>query len=252
MLTHPVVEHLRELKLIGMLRAWQEQQHLPDVPTLTFEERFGLLVDREVSERANRRLQSHLKRAKLRFDASLEDVDYGAPRGLDQALLLSLASCQWIREHHNCIITGPTGSGKSYLACALAQKACREGFTAFYLRVPRLFQELALAKAEGRYPKLLAAYAKTHVLILDDWGMARLTDEQRRDLFEIIEDRYDRRATILTSQVPVKQWYEAIGDPTLADAILDRLVHNAYMITLKGDSLRKTKKHLTSSQETGQ
>jgi DNA replication protein DnaC len=252
MLPHPVAEHLRHLKLTGMLRAWQEQQQLPDAHTLTFDERFGLLVDREVTERANRRLQTHLKRAKLRFDASLEDIDYGAPRGLDKALLLSLASCQWIREHHNCIITGPTGSGKSYLACALAQKACREGLTALYLRVPRLFQELALARAEGRYPKLLAAYAKTQVLILDDWAMARLTDEQRRDLFEVIEDRYDRRATILTSQVPVQQWYDAIGDPTLADAILDRLVHNAYMITLKGDSLRKTKKRLTSSPEVRQ
>ena len=239
MLPHPVAEHLRDLKLTGMLRAWQEQQQLPDAHTLTFDERFGLLVDREVTERANRRLQTHLKRAKLRFDASFEDVDYGAPRGLDQALLLSLASCQWIRDHHNCIITGPTGSGKSYLACALAQKACREGMTALYLRVPRLFQELALARAESRYPKLLAAYAKTQVLILDDWAMARLTDEQRRDLFEVIEDRYDRRATILTSQVPVKQWYDAIGDPTLADAILDRLVHNAHRLTLKGESLRK-------------
>lgn len=247
MLPHPITEHLRELKLTGMLRAWQEQQQLPDTDRLTFEERFGLLVDREVTERANRRLQNHLKRAKLRFDAALEDVDYTAPRGLDPALFLSLASCQWVREHHNCILTGPTGSGKSYLACALAQKACREGFTALYLRVPRLFQELALARAEGRYPKLLAAYAKLHVLILDDWAMARLTDEQRRDLFEVIEDRYDRRSTILTSQVPVKQWYEAMGDPTLADAILDRLVHNAYVITLKGESLRKTRKHLTSS-----
>ena len=152
MLPHPIVEHLRELKLTGMLRAWQEQQQLPDTDSLTFEERFGLLVDREVTERANRRLQNHLKRAKLRFEAALEDVDYTAPRGLDPALLLSLASCQWIREHHNCIITGPTGSGKSYLACALAQKACREGLTALYLRVPRLFQELALARTEGRYP----------------------------------------------------------------------------------------------------
>ena len=252
MLPHPVAEHLRHLKLTGMLRAWQEQQQLPDAHTLTFEERFGLLVDREVTERANRRLQTHLKRAKLRFDASLEDIDYGPPRGLDPALLLSLASCQWIREHHNCIITGPTGSGKSYLACALAQKACREGLTALYLRVPRLFQELALARTEGRYPKLLAAYAKIQVLILDDWAMARLTDEQSRDLFEVIEDRYDRRATLLTSQVPVKQWYEVIGDPTLADAILDRLVHNAYVITLKGDSLRKTKKRLTSPPQSGQ
>lgn len=164
--------------------------------------------------------------------------------------MLSLAGGQWIRERHNCLIAGPTGSGKSFLACALAQKACREGPTALYLRMPRLFQELAIAKGDRRYVKLMAGYAKTRLLVLDDWGMTCLTDEQRRDLFEVIEDRYDRASTLITSQVPIKNWHEVIGDPTLADAILDRLVHNAYKINLKGDSMRKKRKSLTRGSET--
>lgn len=247
MLNHSSADQLRELNLLGMLAAWQEQQEMRDIQSLSFDERFSLLLDRETTVRANRRLTTRLKRAKLRQDASFEDIDYGAPRGLDKSLLLSLASCQWIRERHNCLITGPTGSGKSYLACALAQKACREGHSALYLRVPRLFQELAIAKGDGRYPKLLASYAKTQLLLLDDWGTACLTDEQRRDLFEVIEDRYDRRSTLITSQVPVDQWHQVIGEPTLADAILDRLVHNAYKINLKGESMRKKKKALTDT-----
>ena len=247
MLNHPTADKLRELKLTGMLQAWQEQLEMPDSDALSFEERFGLLLDREATERANRRLKSRLKRAKLRQDAALEDIDYTGGRGLDKQLMLSLAGCQWIRERHNCLITGPTGSGKSYLACALAHKACREGHTALYLRVPRLFQDLAIAKGDGRYAQLMNTYAKIHLLVLDDWGMAGLTDEQRRDLFEVIEDRYDRGSTLITSQVPVNNWHQVIGDPTLADAILDRLVHNAYKITLKGESMRKKRKSLTKT-----
>lgn len=247
MLNHPTADRLRELNLLGMLTAWQEQQEMRDIASLSFEERFAIILDREATTRANRRLVTRLKRAKLRQDATLEDIDYSAPRGLDKSLLLSLASCQWIRERHNCLIAGPTGSGKSYLACALAQKACREGHSALYLRVPRLFQELAIAKGDGRYAKLLASYAKTQLLLLDDWGTASLTDEQRRDLFEVIEDRYDRRSTLITSQVPINNWHQVIGDPTLADAILDRLVHNAYKINLQGESMRKKKKGLTDT-----
>jgi DNA replication protein DnaC len=250
MLTYPTEDLLRELKLTGMLQAWQEQQQMPESASLTFEERFGLLLDREATERANRRLKTRLTKAKLRQDACLEDIDYSGSRGLDKKLILSLASCQWIRERHNCLITGPTGAGKSFLACALAQKACREGHTARYLRIPRLLQELAAAKGDGRYPQLMNAYAKTHLVVLDDWGMTCLTDEQRRDLFEIIEDRYDRSSTLITSQVPIKQWHDIIGDPTLADAILDRLVHNAYTINLKGDSMRKKRKNLNHDSQT--
>jgi DNA replication protein DnaC len=249
MLHYPTEDTLRELKLTGMLQAWREQQQMPETASLEFEERFGLLLDREATERANRRLKTRLAKAKLRQDACLEDIDYSAPRGLDKKLVLSLASCQWIREHHNCLITGPTGSGKSFLACALAQKACREGHTVLYLRMPRLFQELAIAKGDGRYARLMTSYAKTRLLVLDDWGMTCLTDEQRRDLFEVIEDRYDRASTLITSQMPIKNWHEVIGDPTLADAILDRLVHNAYKINLRGDSMRKKRKSLTTDPE---
>lgn len=247
MLNHLTTDRLRELNLLGMLSAWQEQHETPEIDSLGFDERFGLLLDREATARSNRRLATRLKQAKLRQDATLEDIDYSAARGLDKSLLLSLAGCQWIRERHNCLITGPTGSGKSYLACALAQKACREGHSVLYLRAPRLFQELAIAKGDGRYARLLASFAKTQLLLLDDWGTASLTEEQRRDLFEVIEDRYDRRSTLITSQVPVSNWHQVIGDPTLADAILDRLVHNAYKINLQGESMRKKKKSLTTT-----
>ena len=172
----------------------------------------------------------------------MEDVDYRQPRGLDKAKILSLASCTWLRNHDNCLITGPTGCGKSYLACALGHQACREGFSVLYLRVPKLFQDLALAKADGRYGKILVNFSHYDLLILDDWGTAVLTDEQRKDLFEILEDRYDRRSTLVTSQVPPNHWHEIIGDPTLADAILDRLIHNAHSILLKGESMRKQRK----------
>ncbi len=225
-----------------MLKALQEQMEMPDCADLSFEERLGLLVDRELTERENRRLATRLKKAKFRQAASVEDIDYRHPRGLDKAVMLALSSCRWIAEHHNCLITGPTGAGKSYLACALGQKACREGYSVQYFRVPRLFRELAIARGDGRYLKLLAGFAKTDVLILDDWGTDRLTDEQRHDLFEILEDRYDRRSTLVAAQLPVKHWHEAIGNPTLADAILDRLIHNAHKIALKGESMRKKRK----------
>jgi DNA replication protein DnaC len=245
MLTHPTLETLKSLKFYGMAKALEEQIGSPDAGSLGFDERLGLMVDREVIERENRRLQSRLKRAKLKQNASMEDIDYRHHRGLDKSLLLSLASCQWLRNHHNLLITGPTGAGKSYLACALAHKACLEGHSALYQRLPALLRELLRAKGDGSYAKLMASYAKIHLLILDDWGLDAINREQSLDILELLDDRYDLRSTLVTSQVPVDQWHEIFSDQTLADAILDRLIHNAYRIELKGDSMRKKRVTLT-------
>lgn len=249
MLYHPTLEKLGQLKLSGMRKALLEQSELAELGGLSFEERLGLLVDREITERENRLLNSRLKQAKLRHSAAIEDIDYRTPRGLDKSLVAALATGQWIKERHNVLICGPTGVGKTWLACALAHKACRDGYRVHYLRLPRLFQELTLAKADGRYPKLLSALARIDVVILDDWGLAPFTDEQRRDLLEILEDRHGRRSSLITSQIPLEHWHETINDPTLADAILDRLVHNAYKINLKGDSMRKRKSKLTAAPQ---
>lgn len=211
----------------------------PEINSLSFEERLGLMVDREMDERLNRRMATRLKKAKLRLSACMEDIDYRHQRGLDKALMLSLASCSFVRKSQNIIITGPTGVGKTYLACALTHKACLEGYSAQYLRLPKLLSELAVARGDGRYPKIMTAYAKADLLVLDDWGIDRLSREERLDILELLEDRYGLKSTLVVGQVPIEQWHEIIGDPTLADAILDRLVHNAHKIELKGDSLRK-------------
>lgn len=241
MLLHPTLEKLQALNLTGMCRALQEQLQMPECAQLSFEERLGLLVDRETTERENRKLAIRLGKAHLRQQAVVEDVDFRHPRGLDRSLMLSLASCQWIRERRNCLITGPTGVGKTFLACALAHKACRDGGGARYARLHRLLDDLALGRADGSYTRRLAALGRLDLLVLDDWGLVPLTDEGRRDLLEILDDRYDRRSTLVASQLPVENWHQALGDPTLADAILDRLVHNAHTIALDGESMRKQK-----------
>lgn len=245
MLTHPTINKLEALRLAGMVKALREQWQTPDINELIFEERLGLLVDREGSLREMRRMQTRLRKAKLRQNASLEDIDFHQPRGLDKSLITKLADCQWIKSHQNLIVTGPTGVGKSYLACAFAQKACREGYNTVYARISRLFEDLSLAKGDGRYSKMLAGFAKTDLLVLDDYGLAKLSREQRHDLLEILEDRHNVRSTLITSQLPVEHWHEQIGDPTLADAIMDRLVHNAHKIQLKGGSMRKKNANLT-------
>lgn len=249
MLTHPMIEKLESMRLWGMSKAYREQMEMSDSESLSFEERMGLLVDREMTERENRRLVTRLRKAKLRLAASMEDIDYRKPRGLDKSLMLALASCQWIRESRSLLITGPTGAGKTYLACALAHRACLEGYSALYKRLPVILREISVAKGDGSYPKLMRTYARTDLLSLDDWGLSRLTQEQRLDLLELLEDRYNMKSTLVAAQVPVDQWHETIGDPTLADAILDRLVHNSYRIKLKGESMRKRQSGLTDEKQ---
>jgi DNA replication protein DnaC len=245
MLHHPTLEKLQTRRLDGMFKALTEQMAMPESETLSFEERLGLLADRELTQRQDRRLKTRLRQARLKQHACIEDLDYRAPRGLDKALMLQLATCRWVHEGLNLIINGPTGVGKTWIACALAQKACREGHTALYLRLPRLLEDLGLAHGDGRFTKLMAGFAKTDLIILDDWGLAKFTAEQRRDLLELLDDRHGIRSTVVTSQVPVDHWHDVIGDPTLGDAILDRLVHSAYRINLKGESMRKRHAKLT-------
>lgn len=247
MLHHPALEKLQTLRLSGMYKALTEQMTMPESEPLGFEERLGLLADREMTERQDRRLKTRLRQARLKHNAYVEDLDYRAPRGLDKALMLQLATCRWVHEGLNLIINGPTGVGKTWIACALAQKACREGYSALYLRLPRLFEDLSLAHGDGRFSKLTAGLAKTDLIILDDWGLAKFTAEQRRDLLELLDDRHGNRSTVVTSQVPVEHWHDVIGDATLGDAILDRLVHSAYRIHLKGESMRKRFAKLTTT-----
>lgn len=253
MLIHPTLEQLRTMRLEGMARALEEQLQMSDIEDLRFEDRLALLLDREATVRADRRLQTRLRRAKLRQrNACVEDVNYRIRRGLDKSLFLTLTSCDWIAQHRNVLITGPTGVGKTYLACALAHKACREDHTALYLRMPRLFEDLRLAHADGRYPKLMNGLAKTHLLVLDDWGLAPMSDADRRELLEILEERHERRSTMVTSQLSVDHWHDSIGHPTLADAILDRLIHNAYEIQLKGESIRRKMARTRAKEAAGQ
>jgi len=240
MLTQPTLEQLNELRLHALAQAWQAQHEDPSTDDLSFDERLALLVEAEWMDRQNKRLGRLLREAKLRIaGACLEDIEYAKERKLDRALMRQLATGRWIESHQAVVITGATGVGKTYIACALAQQACRRGHRVLYRRMPRLFDELALARADGTYAKLLARFARTDVLVLDDWGLAPVQDVERRDLLEIMEDRHGLRATIWTSQLPVAQWHDHLGDPTVADAICDRLLHNAHRIVLQGPSRRK-------------
>jgi DNA replication protein DnaC len=240
MLQQPMLEKLLAMRLHGMAEALQGQEQDPAVRELSFLERLGLLVDRQWNWRQNQALARRLKVARLRGNACLEDIDYRAARGLDKSVIRALAQeSAWVRNHENLFVLGPTGVGKSFIACALAQKACRDGYSALYTRAASLFRDLALARADGSLRHLLARWSRIDVLVIDDWAMAPLSETERRDFWEICEDRYQRRSTVLTSQLPVARWHEQIGDPTIADGILDRLVHNAHRLEMKGDSMRK-------------
>ena len=248
MLTEQTLEKLYAMKLNGMAEAFKDQRNQPSMDDLPFEERFSLLVDHLWSWKENRRMNRLLSNAKLKLNACIEDIDFKSPRGMDKSVILSLSACDWIKGAQNIIITGPTGVGKTYLACALANKACRIGHTAVYIRAPKLFYDIAVSKADGTYSKLMNRLAKTKVLLLDDLGIAPMNDHERRDLLEVIEDRHGLSSTIVTSQLPINAWHEIVGDPTIADAILDRLVHNAHKIILKGDSMRKKHGNLTKKK----
>lgn len=247
MLTHSTLEKLRSLRLTGMAEAFSEQLTKP-LPDLDFESRLGFLIEREWYLRENRRLKNRLKQAKLQQTACIEDVDFNHPRGLNKSTIIELARVQWIHQHLNLLITGPTGCGKTYLACAFSHKACLSGFTARYYRLPRLWHELKIAKADGTYSNWLSQLAKIDLLVLDDWGLVCPDEEQRRDLLEMLDDRYQQRSTVITSQLPITHWHEHLNDATLADAILDRLMHNSIRLELNGDSLRKKQKTLQTEQ----
>ena len=242
MLNNPTVDKLLELKLTGMVKALKQQADMPELAKLSFDERLGLLVDAEYSERESSKLVQRLKVAKLRHSACVEDLDFKESNGLDRRTVAQLSACTWIKEGLNVLITGKTGVGKTYLACALAQKACRLGFASLYMRAPRFFQELTVARLSGKYSRLLARLAKVDLLVLDDFALVPVTEEQSRDLLEVTDDRCGKSSLIVAAQLPVDNWHQTFANKTLADAILDRVVHQSYKLPLDGESRRKNKK----------
>lgn len=242
MLTHPTLDQMHALGLSGMAAEYRELANQPEGSDLNRDEWLGLMLDREMAVRSDKRLTNRLAIAKLRFpDACIENIDFAARRALDRRQLLSLAQGEWLKAHEQLILTGQTGTGKTWLACAIGRQAARLDYSVLYVRMPRLFEDLALARLDGRFPRLVDKLARVQLLILDDWGTHALSDQQRLDLLEIFEERYRRKSTLITAQLPVAQWHEMIGEPTIADAILDRIVHNAHRIALEGDSMRKQK-----------
>ncbi len=250
MLIHPTLDQMHILGLAGMAAAWRDIADQDATGDLTREEWLGLMLDREIAVRADRRLTNRLASAKLRFaDACIENVDFAAHRGIDRRNVLSLAQGAWLKANENLIITGQTGTGKTWLGCAFGRQAARQDHSVLYLRVPRLFEDLALARLDGRFPRVVDKLARVQLLILDDWGTHSLNDQQRLDLLEIFEERYRRKSTLITAQLPVAAWHDMIGEPTIADAILDRIIHNAHRITLKGDSMRRQKSPASLTDE---
>ena len=242
MLNEQTMEKMNAMKMSAMAEAFEQQLGNSEYAAMSFEERVGLLVDIEWTAREQRKLRRRLKYAKMRYPASLEDVDFKTPRGLKRQQILTLGSCSWVQDGHNLIVTGPTGIGKTYMASAFVERACRKGCKARYVRAPRLLQEIAVGRGDGSYARFLTRLAKLDLLAIDDWLLAPLKDSERRDLIEVIEDRSERSSTLIASQLPVKDWHGVIGDPNQADAICDRLLHNAHRIEMKGPSMRKTKK----------
>ncbi len=249
MLTNPTLAKLQEMRLIGMVKAFEEQLSMSDVGQLTFEDRFGLIIDREEIERRNRQFKSRIKKAKPKENACIEDLKFSSDRGLDKTNILSLSNCEWIRNQQNIIISGSTGAGKTYLGCALLHSACKNGFSAKYIRVPRFLGKITASKLDGSYDKMMNELARTDVILFDDIGLSKMSGEESRDLLEIMEDRHAQRSSILTSQLDSEKWYELVPDPTIADALLDRIIHRSHKIKLKGGSLRKSKLGLTQEKE---